>query len=76
MKLEIARGLFIAGALGMTSLCATIWNEPAAKVIARSTLGDYCPVPRLERSSISAMQPDQDLLLLMYGLSQSMVGRG
>ncbi|MCQ4314186.1 hypothetical protein NAV33_20155 [Pseudomonas stutzeri] len=76
MKLEIARGLFFIGALGVASLCAAAWSEPDAKVVARSALSEHCPVPRMDRVSASGIRPDHDLLLFMYGLSQSLVGRG
>lgn len=75
MKLEIARGLFLVGSLGVASLCAAAWSEPDAKVVARSDLSSHCAVPRIARASVSEARPDQDLLLLMYGLSQSLVGR-
>jgi hypothetical protein len=76
MKLEIARGLFLAGALGVASLCAAAWSEPDARVVARSDVSDYCPIPRVAQASVLDARPDQDLLLFMYGLSQSLVGRG
>lgn len=75
MKLEIARGLFLIGALGVASLCAAAWSEPDARVVARSEAGNACFVPRVARASAVGVRPDQDLLLLMYGLSQSLVGR-
>lgn len=76
MKLEIARGLFLVGSLGIASLCAAAWSEPDAKVVARSELSDHCAVPRIARMALTDARPDQDLLLFMYGLSQSLVGRG
>jgi len=76
MKLEMARGLFLVGALGIASLCAAAWSEPNAKVVARSASADYCPVPRLVQASAAEARPDQDLLLFIYGMSQSLVGRG
>ena len=75
MKLEIARGLFLVGSLGVASLCAAAWSEPDAKVVARSEVSDHCAVPRIAQLSQSQARPDHDLLLLMYGLSQSLVGR-
>jgi len=76
MKLEIARGLFLLGALGVASLCAAAWSEPNARVVARSASADYCPVPRLVQASAAETRPDEDLLLFLYGMSQSLVGRG
>ncbi len=78
MKLEVARGIFLIGALGIASLCAAAWSEPDAQLVARSDVSDvsdHCPVPRVARVATSDMRPDHDLLLLMYGLSQSLVGR-
>ncbi|MCQ2029455.1 hypothetical protein EA797_08215 [Stutzerimonas zhaodongensis] len=75
MKLEIARGLFLVGSLGVASLCAAAWSEPDARVVARSELSSHCAVPRVARAAISDARPDHDLLLFMYGLSQSLVGR-
>ncbi|HCJ27751.1 MAG TPA: hypothetical protein DHV63_00200 [Pseudomonas sp.] len=76
MKLEIARGLFVAGSLGVASLCAAAWSEPDAKIVARSEVSDHCPLPRMAQASVWEARPDQDLLLFMYGLSQSLVDRG
>ncbi len=75
MKLEIARGLFLVGSLGVASLCAAAWSEPDAKVVARSDLGSHCAMPRGARVALTDVRPDHDLLLFMYGLSQSLVGR-
>ena len=75
MKLEIARGLFLVGSLGVASLCAAAWSEPDARVVVRSELSSHCAVPSVARASFSDARPDQDLLLFMYGLSQSLVGR-
>ncbi|MEK1905629.1 MAG: hypothetical protein AAAB13_07605 [Pseudomonas sp.] len=78
MKLEIARGIFLVGSLGITALAAAAWQEPEPVVIgADAHYGPaYCPLPaaahkqRLERS-----QPDNDnLLLLVFGLSHAMKG--
>ncbi|QGZ30141.1 hypothetical protein [Stutzerimonas stutzeri] len=75
MKLEIARGMFLAGALGVASLCAAAWSEPDAQVVARSEVSDHCPIPRMAQVPAWEARPDQDLLLFMYGLSQSLVGQ-
>lgn len=76
MKLEIARGVFLAGSLGVASLCAAAWSEPDARVVARSDVSNHCAVPRVTPASAADMRPDHDLLLFMYGLSQSLVSRG
>ena len=76
MKLEIARGLFLAASLGVASLCAAAWSEPDAKLVARSDVSEHCPLPRLAQVTGPQARPDQDLLFFMYGLSQSLEGRG
>ena len=76
MKLEMARGVFLVGALGLIMLCAAAWSEPDARVVARGELASYCPVPRLMQASPVEARPDQDLLLFIYSMSQSLVGRG
>lgn len=75
MKLEIARGLFLLASLGVASLCAAAWSEPDANVISRSEDGTQCVAPRIAQVMQTEARPDNDLLLLMYGLSQSLVGR-
>lgn len=75
MKLEIARGVFFAGALTVASLCGAAWSEPTANVVRSSENRSYCPLP-VERAMGSALRPDGDLLLLLYGLSQSLGSRG
>ena len=65
----------MVGALGVASLCAAAWSEPDARVIARSDLGSLCPTPRVVQASPADVRPDHDLLLFMYGLSQSLVSR-
>ncbi|MCQ4300439.1 hypothetical protein [Pseudomonas songnenensis] len=72
MKLEIARGLFLVGALGVTTLCVAAWNEPGATLVQSSMERSYCPLPPGSKSRFDAARPDQDLLLLLYGLSQGM----
>lgn len=72
MKLEIARGMFLVGALGITTLCVGAWNEPSAMLVQSSTEREYCPLPPSGNARFDAARPDQDLLLLLYGLSQGM----
>jgi hypothetical protein len=70
MKLEVARGLFLIGALAVASLAVAAWEQPRTQVLS-SENGDYCPLPRVAKTSVAA-QPDHDLLLFMFGLSQGM----
>ncbi|MBM7061649.1 hypothetical protein JQX08_13130 [Pseudomonas sp. UL073] len=70
MKLEIARGLFLVGALGVASLAAAAWHEPGPQVLSTASLSKHCPTPVQSRSVLPAGQVDGNLLLLMFGLSQ------
>ncbi|QJP97252.1 MULTISPECIES: hypothetical protein [Pseudomonas] len=70
MKLEIARGLFLVGALAVASLAVAAWEQPQMQVIGKST-DAHCPMPRVAKATV-ATQPDHDLLLFMFGLSQRM----
>lgn len=71
MKLEIARGLFLVGALGVTSFAAMAWSEPAPTVLSGLSGQAYCRLP-VNAAAEGQARPDQDLLLLMFGLSQGM----
>jgi len=71
MKLEIARGLFLVGALGVASLAAAAWHEPSPGVLSAKNGLDYCPLPPNARADVQ-VQPSQDLLLLVFGLSQGL----
>ncbi|MGE8496153.1 MAG: hypothetical protein ACN6O6_01485 [Pseudomonas sp.] len=74
MKLEIARGLFLVAALGVASIAAAAWHEPQPEVLTYKDRIN-CPMPANARTS-ETMRPDQDLLLLMFGLSQGMGPQG
>lgn len=60
----------MVGALGVTTVCVAAWHEPGATLVKSSEIRSYCPVPPVGRSQFEAIRPDQDLLLLLYGLSQ------
>lgn len=74
MKLDIARGLFLIGALGVASLAAAAWHEPGPAVFSSQVAGKLakqeCSMPKNVKAKLSAVRPDQDLLLLMFGLAQ------
>jgi hypothetical protein len=70
MKLEVARGLFLLGALAVASLAVAAWEQPRTQVLSSGS-GDYCPLPRVAKASV-ATQPDHDLLLFMFGLTQGL----
>ena len=71
MKFEIARGFFLVGALGVCSFAALAWSEPEPLVLNGLSSQEYCRLPGNARVEQQA-RPDQDLLLLMFGLSQGM----
>ncbi|MET1080038.1 MAG: hypothetical protein ABWY06_18645 [Pseudomonas sp.] len=73
MKLEIARGLFLVAALGVASLAAAAWQEPAPQVL--SAQADACPMPAKARAQIQ-FQPDHNLPLLLLSLSRVLIPLG
>lgn len=70
MKLEVARGLFLVGALAVASMAVAAWEQPRTQVLSSSS-GDNCPLPRIAKASV-ATQPDHDLLLFIFGMSQGL----
>ncbi|WP_166569132.1 hypothetical protein [Pseudomonas sp. R5(2019)] len=72
MKLEIARGLFLMGALGVATAAAAAWEVPRPEILSAAIGSGHCPLPRLIKAQV-AVSPDQDLLLLMFGLA---LGKG
>ncbi|WP_285423118.1 MULTISPECIES: hypothetical protein [unclassified Pseudomonas] len=68
MKLEMARGLFLIGALGVTSIALAAWDQPGPKILSAVHGEGACPLPRTK--AVASAQPDHDLLLLMFGLAQ------
>lgn len=74
MKLAIFRSVFVCGALGVASLAAAAWQEPASGVYSVKAGEGECrqkPLPVAQRQ----LQPDQDILLFMFSLSQSLGSR-
>jgi hypothetical protein len=69
MKLELARGLFVVGALGVASIAMAAWEQPGTQILSAVHGEGRCPLPRVAKAA-SSVRPDQDLLLLMFGLSQ------
>lgn len=76
MKLEIARGVFLVGALGVTALATAAWQEPDPIVIGADSRPIHCPLPAAaHQQRLRRTQPDSDnLLLLVFGLSHAMKG--
>ncbi|WXL24976.1 hypothetical protein WG219_16920 [Ectopseudomonas mendocina] len=52
----------------MASLAAAAWHEPRPQVVSHFAV-DACPVP-MKAAAVAQARPDQDLLLLMFGLAQ------
>ncbi|QXI27413.1 hypothetical protein [Pseudomonas vanderleydeniana] len=71
MKLELARGLFLVGALAIASLALVVWEQPRPQVLSMAQGGERCPLPRVAKVGVTA-KPDHDLLLFMFGLSQGL----
>ena len=71
MKLEIARGVFLVGALGVAAPALAVWEQPRMQVLSAVQGGGQCLLPRVVKASVTA-RPDHDLLLFMFGMSQGM----
>lgn len=69
MKLELARGLFLVGALGIASVALAAWEQPRPKILGAEHGEGLCYLPRTVKAEVPT-RPDHDLLLLMYGLAQ------
>ncbi len=69
MKLEVARGLFLIGALGVASIAMAAWEQPRPKILSAVHGEGQCALPRVAKAQ-SPVRPDHDLLLLMFGLAQ------
>jgi hypothetical protein len=69
MKLELARTIFVLGALAVASVAVAAWEEPGTKILSASQGEGQCLLPRVARIEPD-LKPDHDLLLLMFGLAQ------
>ena len=69
MKLEIARGLFLVGALGVAALALVAWEQPRTQVLSAVQSSGQCLLPRIAKATV-AVKPDHDLLLFMFGMSR------
>lgn len=73
MKLEIARSLFLIAALSTSVVALTAWAEPSTQILSGLSPKNDCRIPANARSKMQTpAQPDQDLLLVMFGLSQAL----
>ncbi|HDS1735660.1 MULTISPECIES: hypothetical protein [Pseudomonas] len=71
MKLEIARTVFLLAAMAVTTVAVAAWAEPRPTVFSKADLVGQCALPRAVKAQTAA-QPDQDLLLLLFGLRQGL----
>ncbi|AVX26496.1 hypothetical protein JTE78_19115 [Pseudomonas syringae pv. aptata] len=69
MKLEMARGLFIFGALAVATVAVAALEQPSTRILITQHGEGYCPLPRVAKNLVN-VQPDHDLLLFMYSLAQ------
>lgn len=72
MKLEIARSLFLVAALATATVAVAAWDEPRPGVISAPA---HCPLPRAVKPQVQ-VQPDHDLLLFLFGMSQGLRAQG
>lgn len=73
MKLEIARALFLFGALAVTTVAVAAWEEPRPTVFSKGELLSQCASPRVAKpQEASSARPDQDLLLFLFGMRQGL----
>ena len=71
MRREIARGLFLLGSLAIAGIALAAWEQPVTRVLSGSQAGAHCPLPRVMKVAV-ATQPDHDLLLFMFGMTQGL----
>ncbi|MDD0973143.1 hypothetical protein [Pseudomonas fontis] len=75
MKLEIARTVFILAALVTATVAFAAWEEPRPGIYSAAEQGGQCPLPRVVKAQVTA-QPDHDLLLFLFGMSQGLRNNG
>ncbi|TWI58501.1 hypothetical protein IQ22_00207 [Pseudomonas duriflava] len=69
MNLQITRGLLLLGALGVTTVAYSAWQEPTPSVVSGHVGLPYCQTPVSARSE-TAEPADQNLVLFLYSLAQ------
>jgi hypothetical protein len=72
MKLEITRAFSVLAAVAVFAAASVVWSEPSMTVLTAENGLGYCPAHDAS-AHLSDRQPSEDLLLLMFSLSQ---GRG
>ncbi|GGM04918.1 hypothetical protein ACFQDN_11090 [Pseudomonas asuensis] len=73
MNLTITRSLLLVGALGVTTMAFSAWHEPGATVVQGHEGIAYCQTPANARM-VKAVPADENLMLFLYGMSQSTTG--
>ncbi|WP_409312231.1 hypothetical protein [Pseudomonas putida] len=77
MKLEIARALFLVAGLAVTTVAVAAWEEPRPTVFSKAEMADQCALPRDAKPQQQVRsEPDQDLLLFLFGLRQGLRSQG
>ncbi|ADR58640.1 MULTISPECIES: hypothetical protein [Pseudomonas] len=77
MKLEIARALFLVAGLAVTTVAVAAWEEPRPTVFSKAEMAEQCALPRDAKPQQQARsEPDQDLLLFLFGLRQGLRSQG
>ena len=71
MKLEIARALFLLAGLAVTTVAVAAWEEPRPMVFSKADLMSQCATPRVAKVQ-QTVQPDNDLLLFLFGMRQGL----
>ena len=72
MKLEIARALFLVAGLAVTTVAVAAWEEPRPVVFSKAEQAEQCTLPKESKQHQVQTQPDQDLLLFLFGLRQGL----
>ncbi|MDF0730629.1 hypothetical protein P0Y43_07765 [Pseudomonas entomophila] len=72
MKLEIARALFLFGALAVTTVAVAAWEQPRPTVFSQCDAAGPCGSPRVVKQEQVRTEPDHDLLLFLFGMRQGL----
>ncbi|MBH3409440.1 hypothetical protein [Pseudomonas putida] len=69
MKLEIARAWFLVAGWAVTTAAVAAWEEPRPVVFSKA---GQCAVPHTVKAQQNKAEPDQDLLLFLFGMRQGL----
>lgn len=70
MSLGVARGLFLVAALSVSAFAAASWYEPGPGVVT-GTQRSNCLSPKIKRVTQVSPEANQNLFILVMGLSQA-----